>query len=197
MVVQDLPGEGGNAFTVGSDTVFQDDANKDVKSPTVCIHENAHTVDFAWNYIHGSSGWVSSEDGWVNAINADTCVPDPYSRSNDVEDFAQVTVLGSYDKNAGGIGKYASPACLQNQLSFVENTIGEVLTPGGGCDFTWQRDTVVCMGPDAPCPSSKRAAAAASRSAPSVPVIPVPVVESQGTAVDHMSKMFPSRQRRV
>jgi hypothetical protein len=191
MAVQTHPDEGGNAFSAGIDTCFQDTANKDVKSPTVCIHEMAHTIDFGWNQKHGASGLVSENTGFVNAINQDTCVPDDYSRNNDVEDFAQVTVVGSYDKNAGGIGHYASPACLQNQLSYVENTIGVTLTRGGTCDFTWDRAPIVCMGPDAPCDLSKREVV--DRRAIDVPVVPAPAAEDMHRfPVDGVAKMFGS-----
>jgi hypothetical protein len=172
MVVREHEGNGGNAYSAGADTVFQDAADGGVRSPTVAIHEMAHTVDFGWNQIHNQQGWVSSESGFIDAINGDTCVPDGYAKSDDIEDFAQLAVLSSYDKNAGPLSKYKDPSCLKNQLNFVESTIGVTSTPGGVCDFTWARDDKVCMGPEAGC-STKRA-----EKARRVPVNGIPVLET-------------------
>jgi hypothetical protein len=61
-------------------------------------------------------------------------------RTDDIEDFAQVTVCSSYDKNAGPLSQYGNSACMQNQLNFVENTIGITSTPGGTCDFHWAKE---------------------------------------------------------
>jgi hypothetical protein len=89
-----------SAYSYGIDTSVFDDPNKDGHEPTLVLHENAHTIDYAWPYIHGGSGRISGTDfsrcnlvcaylsvglattDWVNAINADACVPDSYAKSS-------------------------------------------------------------------------------------------------------------------
>lgn len=38
-----------------------DNPSKDGHSPTLVLHENAHTIDFNWPAHHGSSGQLSGE----------------------------------------------------------------------------------------------------------------------------------------
>lgn len=97
---------------------------------------------------------MSSQSGYTNAINSDSCVADPYARSNNVENYAQLSVLGFYDLNVGPLSRYGNPQCLRNQLSWLEaSSAREGLTPiqGGTCTFIWPDEERVCMGPAAGC----------------------------------------------
>jgi len=76
---------------------------------SVFLHEASHSLD------KGSS----STSGWSNAVAQSSCVPDPYSNTNLVEDFAQVNVLVTYLYHIGALP--ADPACLQPQLDFFFN----------------------------------------------------------------------------
>ncbi|KAH8915384.1 hypothetical protein BT69DRAFT_1356664 [Atractiella rhizophila] len=78
---------------------------------TVFIHEQGHTIDQSF----------SSSDTFKNAIAADTCVPDDYANSNEVEDFAQVTVMSLYNDLFGTFPDGPSVSCMQNQLDAYQS----------------------------------------------------------------------------
>jgi len=77
---------GGGAYTYFNDVSYFGNS-----VPNVFIHESAHALDFAQGDMYGSFG-LSGVDAWYDAINEDSCVPDPYATSDETEDFAQVTV---------------------------------------------------------------------------------------------------------
>jgi len=83
-------------------------------STEVFIHESAHNFDRR----RPSNGRLSSQDGWKQAIAKDSCVPDGYAKTNQIEDFAQVLVL--YMSVAA---KGNSIGCMRNQLSFMESVL--------------------------------------------------------------------------
>ncbi|KAJ7765931.1 hypothetical protein DFH07DRAFT_955597 [Mycena maculata] len=60
------------------------------------VHEMMHAFDFS------DPNMEMSAPGWAAAIAADSCVPDNYSLTNRVEDFAQVSVLKVYSLLYGG-----------------------------------------------------------------------------------------------
>ncbi|KAJ7680034.1 hypothetical protein B0H17DRAFT_1206183 [Mycena rosella] len=62
------------------------------------IHEAIHTFDFR---LGSQSSALSSSQEWLQAIASDSCVPDTYSLTNEVEakfpeDFAQMSVIKVY-----------------------------------------------------------------------------------------------------
>lgn len=77
------------------------------------IHESAHAQD------HG----FSSSDPFLTAIGSDTCVPDSYAQTNNVECYAQAMVVFLYKlwrpyapPPAPGIG------CMFNQLAALRSS---------------------------------------------------------------------------
>ncbi|KAH7106136.1 hypothetical protein BKA62DRAFT_688974 [Auriculariales sp. MPI-PUGE-AT-0066] len=133
--VMAVPG-GGSAYMSNADVVFQGP----VGTPSVFQHETGHAVDFYKN-----SARSSSTSQWLNAINADSCVPDAYSNSNEIEDFTQVGVLVLYDiVTPGGLNSIgANWSCLANQKSALESLQKSDMTLGGSCVRRWADDTIV------------------------------------------------------
>jgi len=78
----------------------------------VFIHESAHNFDFRGFGGNRASGQAK----WHQAINKDSCVPDGYAKTNDIEDFAQVLVL--YMSVAA---KGTRIDCMRNQLAVMES----------------------------------------------------------------------------
>ncbi|KAJ7577615.1 hypothetical protein C8J56DRAFT_970316 [Mycena floridula] len=125
-----------NAVIVFFNTVYQ---------PTLWIHESSHIVDqFA---IPVNGGRYSQSQAWLDAIAADPDVPDPYSNSNSVEDFAQVADIAMFDKNVpGGFGTVeANPSAVFHQYSAVEGVLGSTLVRGGFCTRRWADSATVAM----------------------------------------------------
>lgn len=58
---------------------------------------------------------------------------------------------------------------MQNQLNYFESNFGSTSTPGGTCDFSNPKDSVVCMGPAAGCGNQGQVVSAKVRSAADVP----------------------------
>ncbi|KAJ7189433.1 hypothetical protein GGX14DRAFT_609363 [Mycena pura] len=79
------------------------------------VHEATHSYDFATSSPHSSSA------AWGQAILADTCVPDNYSLTNQVEDFAQMSVIKTYTLLYDG---HLPPGfradCMAQQLDFMD-----------------------------------------------------------------------------
>lgn len=137
-----VPG-GGSAYMSSADVVFQGP----VGTPSVFQHEVGHAVDFYKNSVR-SSGTST----FLNAINADTCVPDAYSNSNEIEDYTQVGVLAMYEiVNPGGLDPIgANWRCLLNQKIALDGFQRSDMIPGGTCARRWANDVVVKMGPAVP-----------------------------------------------
>ncbi|KAJ7112815.1 hypothetical protein C8R43DRAFT_903486 [Mycena crocata] len=78
------------------------------------IHEASHSFDFAITPPHSSSA------GWQRALSTDSCAPDNYSLTNQVEDFAQISVLKTYMLLYDG---HLPPGfradCMAHQLDFM------------------------------------------------------------------------------
>ncbi|KAJ7278227.1 hypothetical protein C8J57DRAFT_1060162 [Mycena rebaudengoi] len=76
------------------------------------IHEASHSFDFASAH--------SSDPGWAQALASDTCVPDSYSRTNQIEAFAQMSVMKIYTLLYNG---HLPPGfradCMAHQLDFM------------------------------------------------------------------------------
>jgi len=76
--------------------------------------------------------------GWLPAIQADTCVPDTYSQTNAIEDFAQIGVLKIYALTHNGTLPAGFDAtCMQNQLAFVDSLpqFDAKVMFGNTCDY--------------------------------------------------------------
>jgi hypothetical protein len=55
-------GEITNAYASGTDIAIRDSADKGgLAHETLMLHENAHTIDFNWEQVHGGFGWVSGK----------------------------------------------------------------------------------------------------------------------------------------
>ncbi|KAJ7471098.1 hypothetical protein FB451DRAFT_327034 [Mycena latifolia] len=79
------------------------------------VHEMTHAFDF----IHEPP--LSNSSKWAAALAADTCVPDEYSLTNAVEDFAQVGVIKIYMLlHSGVLPLFFSADCMANQLAFLD-----------------------------------------------------------------------------
>ncbi|KAJ7471096.1 hypothetical protein FB451DRAFT_1037158 [Mycena latifolia] len=79
------------------------------------VHEMVHAFDFA------NDPPQSNSSEWAAALAEDTCVPDDYSLTNAVEDFAQVGVLKIYMLlHAGALPLGFTADCMANQLGFVD-----------------------------------------------------------------------------
>ncbi|KAJ7183676.1 hypothetical protein C8R46DRAFT_1067612 [Mycena filopes] len=95
-------------LTMG-DTHFFGDCGMDV-----WVHEITHAFDFALPTRQ------TSAPEWQAALDEDTCVPDAYSQTNQVEDFAQLGVLMIYLRlHNGNLPPGFSSDCMSNQLGFM------------------------------------------------------------------------------
>ncbi|KZV85503.1 hypothetical protein EXIGLDRAFT_726077 [Exidia glandulosa HHB12029] len=137
-----VPG-GGSAYELNADVVFQGP----VGTPSVFQHEVGHAVDF---YKNGFQSSGTSQ--FLNAIQQDSCVPDDYANSNNVEDYTQVGVLSLYEiVNPGGLDPIgANWRCLVNQKNVLDGFQRDNMIPGGVCDRRWADSTIVKMGPAVP-----------------------------------------------
>ncbi|KAF5365295.1 hypothetical protein D9758_005477 [Tetrapyrgos nigripes] len=83
----------------------------------IWVHESMHAYDFAQDINNP----LSSSQGWQDAVRADSCVPDNYSATNAVEDFAQFGVIKMYAlANQGTLPQGMQPECMYNQLRFMD-----------------------------------------------------------------------------
>ncbi|KAJ7159781.1 hypothetical protein C8R46DRAFT_1039050 [Mycena filopes] len=110
VVLSDPEPNGARAYTLFTgDTHFFGLCGSDV-----WVHELTHAFDFAL-VTHQTSA-----PGWQAALDADTCVPDAYSQTNQVEDFAQLGVLMIYAQlHNGNLPPGFSSDCMSNQLAFM------------------------------------------------------------------------------
>ncbi|KAF8885478.1 hypothetical protein BD779DRAFT_1673654 [Infundibulicybe gibba] len=79
------------------------------------IHESAHAFDFALNVSHSGS------PQWLAAVGNDSCVPDSYSATDLVEDFAQHALLKTYTLFNNLPPFPTSTKCMANQLAYVSS----------------------------------------------------------------------------
>ena len=88
-------------------------------------HENMHISVFIHESAHSADRGLSATANWRNAVQHDSCVPDPYANSNYADNFAQVAVLWTslvgqgQHSNLGG-GHYA---CMRNQLQQISRAL--------------------------------------------------------------------------
>ncbi|KAK8879711.1 conidiation-specific protein [Apiospora arundinis] len=91
-----IPDSTGWAYMDGANTVYMKPSDK---MQTTMVHETAHAVDLNGGY----NGTVLSGSAiWTGNYSLDSHVPDPYSRTDTVEDIAQNTVIAVLNENAPG-----------------------------------------------------------------------------------------------
>ncbi|KAJ7623907.1 hypothetical protein DFH06DRAFT_1104662 [Mycena polygramma] len=111
----------GTVLALGSNVTeaYTDLSTGDIHSFGDCamdtwIHEATHTFDYA------TPNMPSNSTGWKQAITEDSCVPDPYSLENRVEDFAQMSVMKVYMLlHSGYLPPGFSADCMSHQLDFM------------------------------------------------------------------------------
>lgn len=84
-------------------------------SENVFVHESAHAYDGKFK--------LSGQQAYLQALSADSCVPDEYAQTNNVECFAQDMVVFLYylwEPN------FSQESCLSQQIGFVS----DLDTPG-------------------------------------------------------------------
>ncbi|KAL2068042.1 hypothetical protein VTL71DRAFT_16140 [Oculimacula yallundae] len=112
-----------------------------VSVPSVFQHEIGHAVDF---YKNGFQTSARSE--WLNAIAQDTCVPDSYSNSNAIEDFAQIGVVSLFSVvNPGGLDPAFAHTwhCFLQQFNTYNSFQSDAMTPGGVCTRRWADSPII------------------------------------------------------
>ncbi|CAM1510704.1 Fc.00g010390.m01.CDS01 [Cosmosporella sp. VM-42] len=109
---------------------------------SVYTHETAHSMDG-----HGfpDIGGFSVSQIWLDAYNADSAVPDDYSRSSQQENFAQQIVVALYDKVVpGGIGNVQPNfQAIFNQYHTILEHADQLLSAGGECTSRLQNSAPV------------------------------------------------------
>ncbi|KAJ6543573.1 hypothetical protein DFH09DRAFT_1367915 [Mycena vulgaris] len=125
VVLSDTAGPHAYTLTSGDSHFFGDCA------VDAWVHEMMHAFDFA------GATMQSNSSGWAEALAADSCVPDQYSLTNQVEDFAQVGVLKTYMLLHGSLPPKFTAECMANQLAFMDAL--ELYDPGtlfgNNCDI--------------------------------------------------------------
>ncbi|KAL4916034.1 hypothetical protein BDW62DRAFT_187069 [Aspergillus aurantiobrunneus] len=135
-----MPGAN-SAFAIDGNIAFFGTSGENVD---VMIHETGHCTD-------GFSAFgenLSSSQGFLDAYNADTHVPDNYAQSSQAENVAQNTVVAVYDKNVpGGFpGVQPNYSAIQNQYTYIKDLAGDKIAPGGTCDRHLENSDVVEIG---------------------------------------------------
>lgn len=97
-----VPG-GGGAYTIASQiTIFGSNPQD------VFVHESTHAFDGTFQ--------LSDQQAYLQALYADSCVPDEYAQNSNVECFAQdMVVFLYYLWNPS----FFQPPCLGRQIGFV------------------------------------------------------------------------------
>ncbi|KAK3935746.1 hypothetical protein QBC46DRAFT_358000 [Diplogelasinospora grovesii] len=109
-------------------------------------HEMSHGLDYMALTQYGQP--FSGTDIWRNNYAQDSAVPSDYSRTNFVEDFAEVGIIGVYDKVVpGGIGTIEpSWNRIFHQYATYQGYLGDNVLPGGSCRARVGNSQVVPMG---------------------------------------------------
>ena len=104
-----VPATSRSAYTIGSMITFFAESSSDWAD--VMVHESAHAQDQGF----------SDSAGYLNAIGSDSCVPDDYAQTNNVECYAQDMVVFLYKLWR----PYAPPAgtdCMSHQLQALNSS---------------------------------------------------------------------------
>ncbi|KAL1985276.1 hypothetical protein VTN96DRAFT_8075 [Rasamsonia emersonii] len=114
-------------------------------SMDVAIHETGHSLDLLGAYWGKT---FSDSSTWLDNYNQDPNVPDEYAQTNQVENVAQNTVVGVYDKVVpGGFGS-VQPNWhnIFHQYATLQWGAGDQIIPGGTCDRHLQNSETVPTG---------------------------------------------------
>lgn len=87
---------GGHAYNSNGSIAMFNHINGDL---TVFIHEPGCSLDLLGAYKDKP---LSSSSNWIDNYNQDTNVPDPYAQTNQIENVAQNTVVGTFNENMPG-----------------------------------------------------------------------------------------------
>jgi len=112
-------GKGGGAWCMFNDIAYFGDF-----VPNVFLHESGHALDFAQGNMYGSMG-LSGTDAWHSAIDESACCPDPYAKSNEVEDWAQNTVARYWAKSLKKTFNDDETSCMTPQLQYAFSALPE------------------------------------------------------------------------
>jgi hypothetical protein len=119
---------------------------EDRPTAQLLAHEFSHGLDYMALQQYGSP--FSGTDIWNSNYAQDSAVPTDYSRTNFVEDFAEVGVIGLYDKVVpGGIGNIQPNwNAIFHQYATYQGYLGDNILPGGTCRNRIGNSEVVPMG---------------------------------------------------
>jgi len=121
-----------HAYNSGGNIAVFGQLKRDV---SLFIHETGHSLDLLGAYAEKP---LSSSGYWLDQYSQDTNTVDNYAQTNQVENVAQNTVVGTYneiipfgyskvEKNSKGpFHQYAT-------LQAVADSAGKILHPGGKC----------------------------------------------------------------
>lgn len=108
-----FPDSSPHAYTLSTGDIHMF-ANLDLNT---WIHEATHAMDYGT-----PSTPLSSSEGWLQALKDDSCVPDAYSQTNAIEDFAQMGVLKMYAlAHNGQLPAAFDNQCMKNQLAYMDS----------------------------------------------------------------------------
>ncbi|KZW01044.1 hypothetical protein EXIGLDRAFT_638638 [Exidia glandulosa HHB12029] len=129
-----------SAYASNGDIAMQGDT----ASPMFFQHETTHVLDFYRN--NGSSSTAQ----WKAAIAKDSCVPEDYSNTNEIEDYATIGLMSLYEIiTPGGLDPIGNWRCLVNQKNALDAFQRSDMIPGGTCSRRTPNDLNVKMGPAA------------------------------------------------
>lgn len=97
------------------------------------VHEVSHSLD--WHALPAFQQPFSSSNEWQSNYNQDSASPTGYSRTNWLENFAEVGTVGVYDKVVpGGIGGIEPNwNAIFHQYATYQGYLGDLIIPGGTC----------------------------------------------------------------
>ena len=125
---------GGHAYNSNGNIAMFNRINGDL---SVFVHETGHSLDLLGAYKDKP---LSSSSNWIDNYNQDSNVPDPYAQTNQIENVAQNTVVGTFNENIpGGFDTAESNArAIFHQYATLQTEAdaaapGNLLRPGGMC----------------------------------------------------------------
>ncbi len=137
---------GGHAYNSNGNVALFDKIEGAI---TVFIHETGHSLDLLGAYYDKP---LSASNYWLTQYALDSNVPDPYSATNQVENVAQNTVVGTFNENIPGgfasveknSGKtFHQYATLQTEADRAAP--GNILKPGGKCTHRLENSAPVAQ----------------------------------------------------
>ncbi|QKX57523.1 uncharacterized protein TRUGW13939_04637 [Talaromyces rugulosus] len=101
-------------------------------SVDVALHETGHSLDLLGAY----GDQLSTSQDWLDSYDQDSNVPDNYAQTSQIENVAQNTVVGVYDKVVPGGFPGVQPDYnnIIHQYTTLQSKAGDQILPGGQCD---------------------------------------------------------------